>query len=213
MATSLLAKLKVNKPPAIKKDIEIRIKGKIDRKKEEEAVTVNKDTEIIEENESDNDEKQDISKIKKPLLKKVKFIDETKNEDFDREIFLKTFKRSKIVNEIKPPVPDIVQQEKRQDVQGDDNELDKGKKKTTNKGKVTGVRNRTLKIKKGDKKEEDNEAVKEKVVVLNDEEVIDIDVDAIEDKVIHFTTSQKEQLEEIIELMSSGQLIEITQPE
>ena len=188
MATSLLAKLKVNKPPAIKKDIEIRIKGKIDRKKEEEAVTVNKDTEIIEENESDNDEKQDISKIKKPLLKKVKFIDETKNEDFDREIFLKTFKRSKIVNEITPPVPDIVQQEKRQDVQveekkEDDKELDKGTKKTTNKGKVTGVRNRTLKIKKGDKKgKEDKEAVKEKVVVLNDEEVIDIDVDAIEDK-------------------------------
>jgi hypothetical protein len=38
-------------------------------------------------------------------------------------------------------------------------------------------------------------------------------LDAIEDKVIHFTNSQKEQLEEIIELMSTGQLIEITQPE
>ena len=38
-------------------------------------------------------------------------------------------------------------------------------------------------------------------------------MDAIEDKVIHFTNSQKEQLEEIIDLMSSGQLIEITQPE
>jgi hypothetical protein len=38
-------------------------------------------------------------------------------------------------------------------------------------------------------------------------------LDAIEDKVIHFTASQKEQLEEIIDLMSSGQLIEITQPE
>ena len=38
-------------------------------------------------------------------------------------------------------------------------------------------------------------------------------LDAIEDKVIHFTASQKEQLEEIIELMSTGQLIEITQPE
>lgn len=38
-------------------------------------------------------------------------------------------------------------------------------------------------------------------------------MDAIEDKIIHFTNSQKEQLEEIIELMSSGQLIEITQPE
>jgi hypothetical protein len=38
-------------------------------------------------------------------------------------------------------------------------------------------------------------------------------LDAIEDKVIHFTSSQKEQLEEIIDLMSSGQLIEITQPE
>ena len=190
MATSLLAKLKVNKPPAIKKDMEIRIKGKADRKEKEVAAKTDK---YLENEEGDiegemgiegegEDKEGDIvkkSKIKKPV---VRFIDETKNEDFDRENFLKTFKRSKIVNEIKPPVPDIVQQEKRQDVQGDDNELDKGKKKTTNKGKVTGVRNRTLKIKKGDKKEEDNEAVKEKVVVLNDEEVIDVDVDAIEYK-------------------------------
>ena len=38
-------------------------------------------------------------------------------------------------------------------------------------------------------------------------------LDAIEDKVIHFTVSQKEQLEEIIDLMSTGKLIEITQPE
>jgi hypothetical protein len=38
-------------------------------------------------------------------------------------------------------------------------------------------------------------------------------LDAVEDRIIHFTTSQKEQLEEIIELMATGQLIEITQPE
>jgi hypothetical protein len=35
-------------------------------------------------------------------------------------------------------------------------------------------------------------------------------LDAIEDKIIHFTDSQKLQLENIIDLMSSGQLIEIT---
>lgn len=35
-------------------------------------------------------------------------------------------------------------------------------------------------------------------------------LDAIEDKVIHFSSSQKSQLEDIIDLMSKGQLIEIT---
>jgi hypothetical protein len=35
-------------------------------------------------------------------------------------------------------------------------------------------------------------------------------LDAIEDKVIHFSNSQKAQLEDIIDLMASGQLIEIT---
>ena len=35
-------------------------------------------------------------------------------------------------------------------------------------------------------------------------------LDAIEDKVIHFSNSQKSQLEDIIDLMSKGQLIEIT---
>lgn len=35
-------------------------------------------------------------------------------------------------------------------------------------------------------------------------------LDAIEDKVIHFNDSQKEALENIIELMSKGELIEIT---
>ena len=136
MATSLLAKLKVNKPPAIKKDMEIRIKGKADRKEKEVAAKTDK---YLENEEGDIEGKMDIegemgiegegegedtegdivkkSKIKKPV---VKFVDETKNEDFDREIFLKTFKRSKIVNEITPPVPDIVQQEKRQDVQGEE---------------------------------------------------------------------------------------------
>jgi len=35
-------------------------------------------------------------------------------------------------------------------------------------------------------------------------------LDLIEDKVIHFNNSQKETLENIIELMSNGELIEIT---
>jgi len=35
-------------------------------------------------------------------------------------------------------------------------------------------------------------------------------LDAIEDKVIHFSDSQKAQLEDLIDLMASGQLIEIT---
>ena len=35
-------------------------------------------------------------------------------------------------------------------------------------------------------------------------------LDSIEDKVIHFTNSQKEALENIIDLMSKGELIEIT---
>ena len=45
---------------------------------------------------------------------------------------------------------------------------------------------------------------------------IDLDIrdalflDAIEDKVIHFSSSQKETLENIIDLMAKGELIEIT---
>lgn len=53
---------------------------------------------------------------------------------------------------------------------------------------------------------------------LPQEAVIEIDsdirdalfLDAIEDKIIHFTDSQKSQLEDIVDLMSKGQLIEIT---
>tara|TARA_R110000868_G_scaffold111794_2_gene301605 strand:+ start:4641 stop:4994 length:354 start_codon:yes stop_codon:yes gene_type:complete len=35
-------------------------------------------------------------------------------------------------------------------------------------------------------------------------------LDAIEDKLIHFTDSQKSQIEDIVDLMSKGELIEIT---
>lgn len=53
---------------------------------------------------------------------------------------------------------------------------------------------------------------------LPDDAVIEIDsdirdalfLDAIEDKIIHFNDSQKETLENIINLMSNGELIEIT---
>ena len=57
MATSLLAKLKVNKPPAIKKDMEIRIKGKADRKEKEVAAKTDK---YLENEEGDIEGKMDI---------------------------------------------------------------------------------------------------------------------------------------------------------
>ena len=97
MATSLLAKLKVNKPPAVKKDMEIRMKGKVngfDKLKTQEKEP------------AEEDEAQDTIKKPPPEKRKVMFVDETKNKDFDRATFLKTFQRPKIVNEFMPaPVP------------------------------------------------------------------------------------------------------------
>ena len=117
MATSLLAKLKVNKPPAVKKDMEIRIKGKVNRA--DDIGKKNKGFDKFEEKEKDeamedNDEQQDemgIIKKSPPQKPKVIFVDETKNKDFDRATFLKTFQRPKIVNELTPPLPPVVQQE------------------------------------------------------------------------------------------------------
>jgi hypothetical protein len=174
MATSLLAKLKVNKPPAVKKDMEIRIKGKVNRADAIEKKDKEKAEAIAME---DSDEEQDAmaGNIKKlPSQKpKVLFVDETKNKDFDRATFLKTFQRPKIVNELTPP-PQLVQKEQEQ-------EKKEGVKKTTNKGKATSVRNRTIKLKPGDKKtKKDNEAAKEKVVVVGNEEPVTIVIDAIE---------------------------------
>jgi hypothetical protein len=48
------------------------------------------------------------------------------------------------------------------------------------------------------------------VLLEIDREISDsLFLDSIEDKLIHFTTKQREEVEEIIDLMSKGQLIQI----
>ena len=76
---SLLAKLKVNKPPAIKKDMEINIRGNIN----------DKPINIVE-----NDDDDEIKLAPAPETK-IKIIDETAKK-FDRNAFLKAFRNLKL---------------------------------------------------------------------------------------------------------------------
>ena len=85
---ALLAKLKVNKPPAIKKDMEINIRGKVNDKRV-------------------NDKPIDIDDEVEPVAEpKIKFIDETAKK-FDRNAFLKSFQKPKVINTLLPVEPVI----------------------------------------------------------------------------------------------------------
>ena len=70
MSLALLAKLKINKPPVPKQNIEVNIPN-IEQK---EGVEV-----------------------------KAKIIDDTKNANFDRDTFLKSFNKKRLINTLKPP--------------------------------------------------------------------------------------------------------------
>ena len=76
MAAALLAKLKINNPPALKKEMEIRIRA-------------NKEDIPVEEG--------DVIEQPRPM---VNIIDETKKGDFDRAAFLKNFQKPKIINTV-----------------------------------------------------------------------------------------------------------------
>jgi hypothetical protein len=80
MSAALLAKLKINKPPVAKQPIEVNIKG-------QPAPAEKAPAEEEEEMEA-------------PLVTGYKIVDESKN--FDRNTFLKTFKKPKIVNLLAP---------------------------------------------------------------------------------------------------------------
>jgi hypothetical protein len=96
MAAALLAKLKINKPPVPKQEIEINIRGK--------APAPGQKAERLER---DIDQEEDIIKEQPKLLterpqleRRVAFVvDESKKNKFDRDTFLKSFQKPKVVNE------------------------------------------------------------------------------------------------------------------
>jgi hypothetical protein len=81
MAAALLAKLKINNPPALQKTLEIKINGdKAAPVKALEKVPVEK------------------GPTEQPMMKVVTFIDESRQGQFDRNDFLKSFKKPIIIN-------------------------------------------------------------------------------------------------------------------
>ena len=98
---ALLAKLKLNKPPAIKKDMEINIRGNINAKK---VVQKKKEDGRDKEEEADEADEADEDEIQEKQMKGVKIIDES-NKKFDRDTFLKSFKKTKVINTLLPIEP------------------------------------------------------------------------------------------------------------
>ena len=173
METSLLAKLKVNKPPAVKKDMEIRIKEKVKRDNVEKK---DKSTEKRDAEYKDNGADNVMNNEKKIKKLAVQFVDETKNTDFDRATFLKTFQRPKIVNELTPPAPSIIKNVK--EIEKEDNKTKSKPKPTTKKPVRTLKKKQSETKKKEDETNGEGEEVREKIIIMDDQS-IDIDIDDI----------------------------------
>ena len=87
MAAALLAKLKINNPPALQKTLEIKINGdKAPAKALEKAL------------EKAPAKAQAQQAPGEPMMKVVTFIDESRQGQFDRNDFLKSFKKPIIIN-------------------------------------------------------------------------------------------------------------------
>jgi hypothetical protein len=99
MAAALLAKLKINNPPMPKQNIEINIKGKDvgQRPALERPAGLEGEGEKAIEIEKKAIEEEGIEEEGKKVAAAVKIIDESKKANFDRNTFLKSFKRPKIV--------------------------------------------------------------------------------------------------------------------
>ena len=100
MAAALLAKLKINKPPAAKQLVEIKIRGKAEGLEDEGVQNVQKEFGVQKE--------LGEPKMAGPIKPAMKIIDESMNLQFDRNTFLKNFQKPKIVNTLvaaEPPAP------------------------------------------------------------------------------------------------------------
>ena len=93
MAAALLAKLKINNPPMPKQNIEINIKGKdVGQRPVLERPAAVGPARAAEEEREEGKKEEGVK-----AAAAVKIIDESKKANFDRNTFLKSFKRPKIV--------------------------------------------------------------------------------------------------------------------
>jgi hypothetical protein len=123
MAAALLAKLKINKPPVPKQQIEIRIGEKAPVPAQAVAPALNREREE-EPIELEGLPKEQIRRL--PLV-----VDESKKIKFDRDTFLKTFQRPKVIND-GGPAPQLTQVPEQEPVAA----VIKPKKNTTRKLKI-----------------------------------------------------------------------------
>ena len=103
MAAALLAKLKINKPPAAKQLVEIKIRGKAEGLEDEGVQKEQKELGVQKEQKEPGE-----PKMAGPIKPAMKIIDESMNLQFDRNTFLKNFQKPKIVNTLvaaEPPAP------------------------------------------------------------------------------------------------------------
>jgi len=108
MAAALLAKLKINKPPAAKQLVEIKIRGKAEGLEDEGVQNVQKEFGV--QKELGMQKEPGEPKMAGPIKPAMKIIDESMNLQFDRNTFLKNFQKPKIVNTLvaaEPPAPPV----------------------------------------------------------------------------------------------------------
>ena len=135
MAAALLAKLKINKPPAPKQEIEINIRGKAPVPRQER---VERDFEQDKEKELEQPLLPPLKAAPAPipLERRVAFVvDESKINKFDRDTFLKSFQKPKVIRGEDVPLALIVEAPAPAEI------AIKTKKQTTRKLKIKGKTN------------------------------------------------------------------------